>query len=131
MGNDKNWMQIVAEKDARITELEVLVNYYEELLRLSKSQQFGASSEKFDIHEQLGIFDEAESAADCAPEPELEQITYSRRKTVGKREADLSALPVEEVEYTLPEDGRGCPECGELMHVMGHDCRRYLKIVPA
>lgn len=128
----KNLPELIAVKDARIAELEALVKYYEEQLRLSKHRQFGASSEKGEVPEQLGLFDEAETTADPKqPEPELEEITYSRRKRVGKREDDLSALPVEVIEYALPESERVCPDCGGALHTMGHDTRRELKIIPA
>ena len=132
MKNDINLQQTIAEKDARIAELEALVKYYEELFRLSQSRQFGASSEKGGIPEQLGLFDEAENTADPnVPEPEYEQITYTRRKRVGKRKDDLSVLPVEVVIHEVPEEERNCPECNDTMHVMGHEIRRELKIVPA
>ncbi|MCL2549206.1 MAG: IS66 family transposase [Symbiobacteriaceae bacterium] len=122
--------QILASKDARIAELEALVKIYEEQLRISKSKQYSPSSE---TGEQLGLFDEVEVTANSElPEPELEQIAYTRRKKVGKREQDLSGLPVEVVEHHLPEEEQVCPECGGALHVMGHDCyRRELKIVPA
>jgi len=133
MENTNDWLKIVAAKDARIAELEALVKFYEWQFRLSKIRQFGASSEKGILAEQLGLFTEAPTAADPdAPMPEFEEITYKRRKTVGKREDDLSALPVEVVEHKLPEDERRCPECGSKMHEMGRDiARRELKIIPA
>jgi transposase len=132
METNVNWKEIVAEKDARIAQLEALVKFYEEQFRLSKSRQFGASSEQGLLSEQLGIFNEVESTADPnMPEPELEEIIYTRRKRVGKRKDDLSALPVEVVEHTLPEEERVCPECGGELHAMGHDIRRELKIIPA
>lgn len=116
----------------RKAELEALVKYYEAQLRLAKHRQFGASTEKGEVPEQLGLFDEAESTADPKqPEPELEEITYKRKKRVGKREDDLSSLPVEIVEYDLPESEQICPDCGEALHTMGHDIRRELKIIPA
>ena len=124
--------QIIAEKDARIAELEALVKHYEELFRLSKSRQFGPSSEKVGISEQLGLFNEVENTADPnAPEPEYEEITYKRRKSKGKRKDDLSALPVEVVVHKLPEEEMNCPECNDTMHVMAHEIRRELKIIPA
>lgn len=119
-------------KEARISELEALVKYYEEQLRLARNRQFGSSSEKGEVPEQLGLFDEAENTADPGqPEPELEEITYKRRKQKGKREDDLSGLPVEVVEYDLPESERVCPDCGGALHTMGHDVRKELKIIPA
>ena len=128
----ENLQGIVAEKDARIAELEVLVKYYEEQLRLAKHRQFGSSSEKGEVPDQLGLFDEAENTADPKQiEPELETIIYSRRKRVGKRDDDFSELPVEVVEYDLPESEQICPECNGALHTMGHDTRRELKVIPA
>lgn len=127
-----NWPEIMAKQEARITELEALVKFYEEQFRLSKHRQFGPSSEKGGQSDQLGLFDEAENAADLQkPEPELEEIAYTRRKRIGKRKDDLSMLPVETVEHTLPEEERVCPECGQPLHEMGHDIRRELVIIPA
>ena len=132
MLNDVKTAPNVADLINRIAELEALVKYYEEQLRLSKHRQFGPSSEKTELSEQLGLFDEAENTADPdLPEPTLEEITYTRRKRVGKREDDLSGLPVETVVHSLPEEERICPDCGGLMHVMGHECRRELKVIPA
>jgi len=132
MESSRDFEQIVAEKDARIAELEALVKFYEEQFRLSRHREFGASSEKGILSEQLMLFDEVESTADLSvAEPELEQITYKRRKRTGKREDDLSGLPVEVVEHKLPEDKKVCPQCSGGLHEMGHDSRRELKIIPA
>ena len=88
--------------------------------------------QKTELPEQINLFDEAENTADPElTEPELEEITYKRRKRAGKREDDLCELPVEVVEHTLPAEERICPACGEPLHVMGHECRRELKVVPA
>jgi transposase len=48
-----------------------------------------------------------------------------------KQEEVLPDLPVETVEHVLPEAERICPECSSELHVMGHDTRRELKIIPA
>jgi transposase len=132
MDFNADWEQIVAAKDARIAELEALVRFYEEQVRLSAIRKYAPSSEKDSLSNQLGIFSEAELAAFRAePEPELEEITYTRRKRAGKREDDLSGLLVETIEHTLPDEDLVCPECGGELHVMGHDIRRELVIVPA
>ena len=116
----------------RITELESLVKYYEELYRLHQHRKFGTSSEKTHS-EQLSLFDEAENEADKHKlEPAVEQITYTRRRGREKKEEEtLPDLPVETVEYALPEAERVCPECSFELHAMGHDTRRELKIIPA
>jgi len=122
----------IPELEKKIAELETLVKYYEEQFRLSQHKRFGSSSEKTGPNEQLMLFDEAENTSDKRkPEPVLEEITYTRQKREGKREDDLAGLPVETVEHALAESERICPECGGPMHVMGHETRRELKIIPA
>ena len=132
MENTLNWPDILAKKDARIAELEALVKYYEEQFRLYKHRQYGTSSEKSMAPGQLSFFDEVENAADTGQrEPEEEQIAYTRRKRKGKREDDLSGLPVETIQHVLPETERVCPECGGALRVCGHNIRRELEIIPA
>jgi transposase len=133
MDNIINLQEIIAKKDARIAELEALVKYYEEQFRLSRSRQYGNKSEKYIIPPtQLHLFgdDDVDINLD-EPEPEYVQITYKRRKRVGKRKDDLSVLPVETVVHNLPENEQTCPECGGKLHVMGHEIRQELKIIPA
>jgi transposase len=111
-----------------LAELRMLVEYYKQQLLLSKRRQFGASSEQTDVEGiQLDLFgDEAP-----APPPEVEQITYRRKKRIGKREEDLSGLPVEHIDYELSEAQRICPQCGCLMRDIGAQTRRELKLIPA
>jgi len=125
----------VNEQAAMIAKMGTLIKYYEEQLLLMRRNRFGASSEKTviddDEYRQLGIFNEIENEADKSlPEPELEEITYKRKKRKGKREEDLSGLPVERIDYELPENERGCPKCGTVMKDIGVDIRRELKYVP-
>ena len=125
--------EIVLTQATRITELEALVNYFEELFRLSKHRQFGASSEKSE-YDQLGIFNEVEASADeNIPEPELTVVDkHFRKRTRLVTDKLPDDLPVEEVFYDLPESDRDCPECGSDMHIMGRNtARRELKIIPA
>ncbi len=113
-------------------ELEALLKYYEEQLRLAAHRQFGPSSEKEEISGQLGLFDEAENTADPKlPEPELEDIHYTRRKRTGKLEDDISSLPVEVIEYALPESEQVCSDCGNVLYVKGHTVHRQIEIIPA
>ena len=115
------------------TELEALIKYYEEQLRLAKHRQFGKSSEKTENTEQLGLFDEAENTADPKSEEEVtvEEITYSRKKTVGKRVDDISKLKLETIVYKLEEHECVCPECGGALHEMSTDERCEIGIIPA
>jgi transposase len=125
---------LVANQATQIAKMEILINYYEEQFKLAQRRRFGASSEQSPDQLRLfeDMFNEAEHQADASlPEPLYEEITYKRKKRVGKREEDLSGLPVERIDHELPESERLCPECGELMHDIGVTIRDELEIIPA
>lgn len=112
--------------------LEQQVQYLMEQLRLMRHRQFGPTSEK-SVYDQLSLFDEAEAVADAkVPEPELVEIEKHYRKA-RRAAADRlpENLPVEVIEYVLPENECTCSECGNPLHIMGRDYRRELAIVPA
>ena len=116
---------------AHIEMLEQKLEWFMEQIKLSQHKLFGSSSEQSQ-YDQTNIFNEAEKEADvCVIEPELEEITYKRKKRIGKKDEMLSVLPVETINYYLPEDEQGCPECGGNMHIMGKNISRELKIIPA
>ena len=114
--------------------LERQVEYLLEQMRLSRHRQFGASSEKseYDLA-QLNLFNEAEvMATPEQPEPELVEVEKHYRKAKRSAADRLTEdFPVEVIEYTLPEGEQVCCECGGELHVMGHESRRELKIIPA
>jgi transposase len=121
-----------AELKARVQELELLNKWYTEQLKLLRQKQFGTSSEKSkrDDQEQLNLFNEAEADRQAiVVEPDVETISYQRKK--GKRGENIKNLPVEVIEYTLPEGERACPACGEELHAMSKEVRKELTIVPA
>jgi transposase len=118
-----------ALQEQQIAELITKLNWYEEQLRLSRKKRFSSSSEA--THEQGELFNEAEVLAKPAPEPTIEEITYKRKKMQGKREEDLKDLPVEVIEYRLPEEEQVCPCCKGALHEMSSEVRQELKIVPA
>ena len=129
-------MSKVTEQSTMIAKMQQLISYYESQLLQFKRRQFGVSSEKTfidtDEYRQIGLLQEAgQEAGKRLPEPELEEITYKRKKHVGKREEDLSGLPVERIDYELPESERACPQCGETRQDIGVDIRRDLKLIPA
>ena len=116
-------------QNEKIAALEALVKHYEYMLLNAKRRQFGASSERteFDFR-QLDFFGEPK----LPPTPSVvEEITYKRKKRKGKREDDLSGLPVERVDYELPENERGCPKCGTEMKDIGVKVRREIELIPA
>ena len=125
-----------AEYDSLVGEqarLERQVEYLLEQMRLSRHRQFGASSEKseYDLA-QLNLFNEAEvMAIPEQPEPELVEVEKHYRKKRSATDRLPEDLPVEVIEYTLPEGEQVCCECGSKLHIMGHESRRELKIIPA
>jgi len=126
-----------AEYEATRVQMEALQQqnaWLMEQLELLKRRMFGTSSQQLDAdtRQQLSLFNEAQAQSDQSPpEPETEEITYKRRKQKGKREQDLSGLPVERIEHELPPEERVCPECGEVMKDIGVHVRRSLKLIPA
>ena len=119
----------------QIADLVTQVQLLTEQNKMLQQRLFGRKSEtRLEVaDDQLTLFNEAEIESDRAlPEPELEQITYTRKKQKGKREIDFSGLPVETLIYALPENERICPDCGNSLHLCGHDViRRELVVIPA
>ena len=115
----------------QIAELSTKVKWFEEQFRLNRHRQFGASSEQTPAT-QINLFNEAEAEAKPeVPEPTIEEITYKRRKATGRREEKLKDLPVETIEYRLPEEEQICPCCGGQLHEMSTEVRQEIKIIPA
>ena len=106
---------LLEQENARLREqvaqLTAQVNWFMEQFKLARHRQFGASSERtVPGQEQLSFFNEAEKEARSEPvEPEVETITYTRKKRKGHREALLKDLPVETIEYRLPPEKQVCP----------------------
>ena len=123
----------VLSQSKQLEEMATLIKFYEEQFSLSQRRQFGRSSEQ--TPDQLSfenMFNEPEDQADLSlPEPTYEEITYTRKKRTGKKADDLSGLPVERIDYELPESERICPECGDIMRDIGVTVRDELEIIPA
>jgi len=117
----------ICELETTVAELTALVRHFQELFKLSQHRRFGASSEKVDTS-QLSFF-EVPAEPLAVSESKTETINYTRRKTVGKREADLSKLPLEVVEHDLQQ--RDCPQCGGTLTRIGVEVRDEIKIIPA
>lgn len=114
---------------------KLLNKWYEEQLKLSRQKRFGASSEKnkYDEHEQLNIFNEAEAERAAEPfvvEPTIEEVTKKPKKK-AKRGEFTKELPVETIEYTLTESEKICPKCEGELTTMKQEIRKEIKIIPA
>ena len=134
MENTAIGSETVTISKAEYESMQHQISWLMEQIELLKRRMFGTSSQRLnaDTLEQISLFDEIETPADQRlPEPETEEITYKRKKQKGKREQDLSGLPVERVEHELPPQERICPECGDVMKDIGIHIRRSLKLIPA
>lgn len=121
----------IAELENTVAELSALVKHFEELFKLSQLKRFGASSEKtFLDAEQITLFGAGEPPV-AIDEPKSAENAQKRRKQKGKRQEDLSKLPLEIVEHDIPESERKCPECGGAVQEIGVSTRDELKIIPA
>lgn len=118
--------------EQEVNDLNAMLKWYEEQLRLSRRRRFGSSSEQSEPQDYvLQFFNEPEMEAEPQkPEPTVETITYQRRKKTGSREIKLENLPVETIEYRLPEDEMTC-SCGNPLHEMSTEVRQEIAIIPA
>ncbi len=126
---------LVLSQQVELRNMRLINDDLTEQLTLMKAKTFGRKSEKNAPDAmQLTIFNEPEVLVDKAPvdEVEIEQVmTYTRKKRAkGQRDEDLSDLPVEVIEHTLPET--------ILEEKLGRDYKRFpdsvykkLKFVPA
>ena len=132
---DKTYRELLKERQAQTDEnllLKAEVAWYREQLGLARKRLYAPKSEASPGCQEEMLFNEAEArASPILPDPQTEVITYTRRKTVGKREQQIENLPVEDVLYTLPEEEQICPACAGPLHEMGQDIRREVKIIPA
>lgn len=130
----EEYAEKIAKKDMQIAELTAKLKWYEEQFRLAQHKRFGASSEKTSHPDQmeLNLFNEAEvlTALD-SQEPEVESITYSRKKSTGSREAKLDQFPAETITYSLPEEQQICSCCQGALHEMSTETRNEITIIPA
>jgi len=137
---DDEIVRLKAEYEAKIAELQneiiklyeenerkdLLILHYIEQIKIAQERKFGVSSERTEIPDKPGIFNEAETIADSeATEPvQTEHIEYDRKKRKGKREEFYRNLPVKEVIHELPEGERICPKCGKLLRECGREVVR-------
>jgi transposase len=121
----------VARLEERLLFADAENKWLREQLLLNRHRLFGPKSEKTTPEELELLFNEVEATADpSVPEPDVETITYKRRKTRGGRDPQLDNLETEEILYSLPEEEQICPGCGGHLHEMGTDVREEIKIVP-
>ena len=128
--NRQELVKIIDSLTTKNEQLEAKVRWFEEQFHLARHRQFGASSER-SIKEQPNLFNEAEAIAEEGPVEEAicQTITYDRKKP-GRKPIPQD-LPIERIEYRLPEEEQICTACGCHLHEMSEERRHELKLVPA
>ncbi len=118
--------QIVSEYSDEISQLR-------EYIRLLRSQRFGPSSER-SVPGQMGLFNEAETLFDEAPDAEeacTQVPAHTRRKRGGRRPLP-AFLPREEILHDLTEDQKVCEnDPSHALAVIGQDKLEQLVFIPA
>lgn len=130
---EKQNADLQAKLEKERAEAETKLNWLKEQLRLHRLKRFGISSERSNPDQlELLLFNEVEQEANLElPEPTVETITYRRRKKRGQRQLMLENLPVETMEYRLPDEEQVCSCCGGNLHEMSTEIRQELKYIPA
>jgi len=133
--------QEIAKQEQTVSEYSEEISQLREYIRLLKSQRFGPSSER-SVAEQMGLFNEAEAAADEdtdeesgvqaeTDEPSIEVPAHTRRKRGGRRPLP-AFLPREEIVHDVPEEERIC--CNDPEHRLariGEEKLEQLVFIPA
>ena len=105
-------LQEESEKQTRrLNEMDEKLQRIMEQLVLSKQERFGRSSEKMKDYAQIyfmevdgtiAYFNEAEAVCDLDTSDE-EESALRKKKAVGKKELDMSGLPVNRIDHYLSE----------------------------
>ena len=123
-------IRIINEKDKKIETLTEQVNWYSQQIKLQQKKLYGSSSEKTVVPDQISLFDEIElESTPVKSEPDLEEITYKRKKKNRQRGIDISSLPVRKEIHDIED--KSCPECGAPLRKIGENKRRELVYHPA
>jgi len=122
----------LAERARRIDEQAAQIRQLEEYVRLLRHQRFGRTSEKAS-REQLGLFNEAEVAADAAEKDDATdgvEVAAHTRSPRGRRPLP-SFLPRVEIVHDLPEAEKVCAADGTALVRIGEEVCEQVEIIPA
>lgn len=127
----KELIKIIENLATQNEQLEAKVRWFEEQFHLARHKQYGTSSER-NLREQRNLFNEAEAIAEDGPfEEEIRQTIDSYQRKKPGRKSIPKDVPIERIEYRLPEEEQICPACGGPMHEMSEQCRHEVKLIPA
>ena len=140
LGQDISYEQLQAENaklQAQLYEITAKYDWLVEKYLLKVKKVFGRSREMVDGQLVIeGVFNEAEIESDITqPDPTVEEVTEPIRTIVrkysGQRKAKLEGLPVERIEYELPEEERNCDNCAEPLPELQPNIRTRIEVIPA
>lgn len=123
--SEKNWEEVLKEKDEQVRQLEEQVAYLTEQLDYMKRLLFGKKKETLDKVsnncEQLVLFDWPSSLPeDIEEEITISEVKSHRRCKKRYRLKDaLAKYPVEEIHHYLEGKDCLCPNCQEAMKEIG------------
>jgi len=123
-------VDLVSHQAAQIDQLQEKVHWFEEQFHLARHKQYGPSSERSNKAQRY-LFNEAELIAEAGPEEEAisQTISYERKKP-GRKPIPKD-LPIERIEYRLPEEEQICTACSGHLHEMSEELRHEVKLIPA
>jgi Transposase and inactivated derivatives len=129
---------ISREEYEDLQEKKRLYQWITEQLRVNRKKAFGSSSEKATegVYEQLSLlFNETEAIAQEESISKIADIpvrSYTRKRKTGSVHDILPRdAEVVEIEHTLSEEERTCPECGSVMEPIGKEVVEKVVLVPA
>jgi transposase len=122
----------IGTRDEKIDAQAAQIRQLEEYVRLLRHQRFGRTNEKAS-REQLGLFNEAEVAADAAEKEDAApgvEVAAHTRSPRGRRPLP-SFLPRIEIVHDLPEAEKVCAADGRALVRIGEEVCEQLEIIPA
>lgn len=123
-------MSSTAELSLENTQLKQRIKLLEEMLRLQRHKQYGASSEK-DSAGQGQLFNEAEDENLIVEEDSAEINVPAHTRKKKKRLSIPAELPREEIVHDLSDAEKVCPHDGAELKYIGDETSEQLDIEPA
>lgn len=111
------------------TQLKQRIKLLEEMLRMQRHKDYGASSEKDSGQGQL--FNEAEDDSLTAESEAVNIVVPAHTRKKKKRVSIPSDLPREDIIHDLAEADKVCPHDGSELKLIGEETSEQLDIEPA
>ena len=123
----------IKAKNDEINELKKQLEFLKDQILNKNRKIFDKSSEQANEN-QISFFNEAEKDSDSKiPEPQIEEITYKRKKSSNNRgkKDNLACLNRVVIEHKLNDSEAVCDKCGNQLSIIGSKSKEILKYRPA